>query len=113
MARFIQILLLVAMATQATSFAPASSTNLGNTRGTDVHQPKNVLFMAGFGGGGTKGKGGKKKATPIKLKPKLQWDRFEALKKDAPSVPVGTRLVDEENPEWLAVGKVKSKDGDL
>ena len=41
------------------------------------------------------------------MKPKQQWDRFAALKKET-SVLVAVRVVGEE--DWLEVGRVKSKD---
>lgn len=83
-----------------------------------------ALFMAGFGGGGNKSTKGnkknKKRGIPIKLKPKLQWDRYAALKTSA-KMMVGIRLTsddkedgkEDESSEWLSVGKVKSKDDEF
>ena len=106
MPRFIQLWLLVSLATQATSFTTPS--HLIRQEARAVNHP-NALFMAGFGGSA---KSDKAKKNPIKLKPKLQWDRYSALK-TAKRVKVGIRLVDEETSEWLSVGKVKSKEDGL
>lgn len=62
-----------------------------------------VRHMAGFGSDGPTSK----KKKELKLKPKQQWDRFAALKKET-SVLVAVRVVGEE--DWLEVGRVKSKD---
>ncbi|CAJ1934717.1 unnamed protein product [Cylindrotheca closterium] len=120
MEKISQLLLLVALATQATGFTQSNLVaNKPVLTSSSVpasnNNPKTALFMAGFGGGGAKSAKGKskKKDAPIKLKPKLQWDRYAALKKTAASVAVGIRLVGEESPEWLSVGKVKSKDDEL
>jgi hypothetical protein len=75
--------------------------------------------MAGFGGGGAKSKNDKEnkkqKDTPIKLKPKLQWDRYSALK-NADKAQVGIRLTNDDtgatSSDWLEVGRVKIKDND-
>jgi hypothetical protein len=75
--------------------------------------------MAGFGGGGAKSKNDKKnkkqKDTPIKLKPKLQWDRYSALK-NADKAQVGIRLTNDDagatSSDWLEVGRVKIKDNE-
>lgn len=48
----------------------------------------------------------------VKLKPKQQWDRYIALKKES-AVPVGVRVVaspsegEGDNANWLEVGAVK------
>jgi hypothetical protein len=66
--------------------------------------------MAGFGG-----EKNKKKDTPIKLKPKLQWDRYATLK-TADKVQVGIRLINDDaeatSSDWLEVGRVKIKDNE-
>ena len=62
-----------------------------------------VRRMAGFASDGPTSK----KKKELKLKPKQQWDRFAALKKET-SVLVAVRVVGEE--DWLEVGRVKSKD---
>jgi hypothetical protein len=75
--------------------------------------------MAGFGGVGAKSKNDKKnkqqKDTPIKLKPKLQWDRYSALK-NADKAQVGIRLTNDDagatSSDWLEVGRVKIKDNE-
>eukprot|EP00526_Cylindrotheca_closterium_P024106 CAMPEP_0113628170 /NCGR_PEP_ID=MMETSP0017_2-20120614/14596_1 /TAXON_ID=2856 /ORGANISM="Cylindrotheca closterium" /LENGTH=187 /DNA_ID=CAMNT_0000538465 /DNA_START=139 /DNA_END=702 /DNA_ORIENTATION=- /assembly_acc=CAM_ASM_000147 len=82
------------------------------TRNQQQPNKNNALFMAGFGGGAKSSAKGKNKKTPIKLKPKLQWDRYAALKTST-RVVVGIRLVGEESAEWLSVGKVKSKDNEF
>lgn len=69
------------------------------------------VCMAGFGSasGGKKGKNAKKTTTPLKLKPKSQWDRYcDVLKKSA-AISVGVRVVKgDERGDWLKVGRVKS-----
>mmetsp|Transcript_53717 Transcript_53717/g.160834 ORF Transcript_53717/g.160834 Transcript_53717/m.160834 type:complete len:188 (-) Transcript_53717:399-962(-) len=69
------------------------------------------VCMAGFGSasGGKKGKKAKKTTTPLKLKPKSQWDRYcDVLKKSA-AISVGVRVVKgDERGDWLKVGRVKS-----
>ena len=62
-----------------------------------------TLQAGGFGGGGG---ATKKSKQTIKLKPKAQWDRFNALKG-------ATRFrvaVSANGADWLEVGNVKSKD---
>ena len=68
-----------------------------------------VRHMAGFGAGDSnKGNNSSiKKKKELKLKPKQQWDRFIALKKET-SVLVAVRVVGEE--DWLEVGRIKCKD---
>jgi hypothetical protein len=66
--------------------------------------------MAGFGGDSKSSKKrNNKKAVPIKLKPKLQWDRYTALKGEKKFI-VGIRDSSDEASEWMEVGKIKSKD---
>jgi hypothetical protein len=64
-----------------------------------------VLWGGGFGDAAASAN--KKE---VKLKPKQQWDRFIALKKE-PAVPVGVRVVvsssESKNDDWLEVGAVK------
>jgi len=106
--------IIVALVTQATSGFTQS--NLGKAKLSRNTVNGDTLFMAGFGGEGAKAnKKNKKKDVPIKLKPKLQWDRYVALKTST-KMMVGLRLTgdgDEETSEWLSVGKVKSKDNDF
>lgn len=61
-----------------------------------------ILFAGGFGGAG------EKQTKDVKLKPKQQWDRYTALKKERP-VAVAVKVAD----EWLEVGSVKSKDSGM
>jgi len=62
---------------------------------------------------GKKAGGDKKKkksvSKEIKLKPKQQWDRYAEFKRE-PKIQVGVRIKDDD--EWLAVGRVKSKDSE-
>ena len=51
----------------------------------------------------------KKKNAETKLKPKQQWDRYAEFKRE-PKVQVAIRVKEDESDEWLAVGRVKSKD---
>ncbi|KAL3909616.1 MAG: hypothetical protein SGARI_002516 [Bacillariaceae sp.] len=73
------------------------------------------LFAGGFGGGGKSGGDKKKKSSgasdnkEAKLKPKQQWDRYSAFKKE-PKIRVGVRSKEDESDEWLEVGRVRSKD---
>ena len=85
-----------------------------------------MLRMAGFGGGGgggatSKKKGGgknrpkKNKTPPVTAgyKPKQQWDRYSDLKRET-KIRVAVRILDddgdEENNDWLEVGRIKSKE---
>lgn len=69
------------------------------------------LMMAGFGGGtGSSSNRSKKNTQEVKLKPKQQWDRFTALKKET-RYPVAIRKTgDNDASSWLEVGAVRSKD---
>lgn len=60
------------------------------------------LQMAGFGASD----GDKKKKDKV-LKPKRQWNQYNAMK-GSKSIPVAVRVVD--SADWLEVGAVKSKD---
>eukprot|EP00985_Skeletonema_marinoi_P009200 scaffold4254_cov136-Skeletonema_marinoi.AAC.4 len=67
--------------------------------------------MAGFGGGGGGGSKKNKKVKPLpKLKAKTQWDRYADLKQ-CKKVIVGVKIVgdEEEDADWLEVGKVRSE----
>ena len=81
------------------------------------HRPSpHLLHMAGFGDAAASSE-----SKEVKLKPKQQWDRYTALKKE-PSVVVGVKVVtptsttttttatenNNENDHWLVVGAVKS-----
>ena len=89
-----------------------------------------VLKMAGFGGGGGSSGGGKKTKSKKKTgggknrpkkgknpttvtagyKPKQQWDRYSDLKREE-KVRVAVKIVgDNDNNEWLEVGRIKTKD---
>ena len=74
----------------------------------------------GFGGEGESkskkksGFGGKvkneMKDNDSKLKPMQQWNRYKDLKGE-PKIRVGVRIIgDDENKDWLEVGRVKSKE---
>jgi len=69
-------------------------------------------MAGGFGGGGGMGASSKKKKAAkkeTKLKPKAQWDRYAALKKDS-AVRVGVKIVgSSSDDDWLDVGRIKSK----
>ena len=76
------------------------------------HHPQQhpqILHMAGFGDAASSANESKE----VKLKPKQQWDRYTALKKEA-SVVVGVKIVTSTaerngpNEDWLVVGAVKS-----
>jgi hypothetical protein len=70
------------------------------------------LFAGGFGGGGGKSIGEDKKKKPSKdgkLKPKQQWDRYQAFKLET-KIRVAVRCKEDESDEWLEVGRVKTKD---
>ena len=94
---------------------PATPGGVGSgTTATTTTTSTSELFMAGFGGGGGGSSKSKKKksnkSTPIKLKPKLQWDRYQSFKKEN-KVRVGIRDKDAgDSAEWLEVGRVKSKE---
>ena len=74
----------------------------------------------GFGGEGESkskkksGFGGKvkneMKDNDSKLKPMQQWNRYKDLKGE-PKIRVGVRIIgDDENKDWLEVGRIKSKE---
>jgi hypothetical protein len=77
------------------------------------------LFGGGFGGktsstttsaSGSGGKGEdkkKKKEGMVKLKPKQQWDRYLSFKNE-PKIRVAVRVVEDDNDEWLEVGRVRT-----
>ena len=76
------------------------------------HHPQQhpqILHMAGFGDAASSANESKE----VKLKPKQQWDRYTALKKEV-SVVVGVKIVPSTaerngpNEDWLVVGAVKS-----
>jgi hypothetical protein len=73
---------------------------------------------SGFGGGGESKKksgfGGKNKNenkdNDGKLKPMQQWNRYKDLKSE-PKILVGVRIIgDDDNKDWLEVGRIKSKE---
>jgi hypothetical protein len=70
-----------------------------------THQRSSVLWGGGFGDAAASAN--KKE---VKLKPKQQWDRYIALKKE-PSIPVGVRVVasssEADDANWLEVGAIK------
>ena len=100
--------ILVAVSLSSGDAFQASVPTLGS-RAASTTSPT-VLFGGGFGGGG----GGKKKKSdkggPSKLKPKQQWDRYSDMKTES-KIPVGIRIKDEPDEEWLEVGRVRSKEG--
>jgi hypothetical protein len=64
------------------------------------------LQLAAGGFGGSDSATAKKE---IKLKPKQQWDRYIALKKETP-IKVGVKVVSTEaDSNWLEVGSVRSQ----
>jgi hypothetical protein len=72
------------------------------------------LFLAGGFGGSAGGDKKKKAATNTKLKPKQQWDRYLALKKES-KIRVAVRCVVDDSSsdvteEWLEVGRVRTQD---
>jgi hypothetical protein len=85
-------------------------------------QPLPRLFLAGFGSSGTSSTSSSKEK---KLKPKQQWDRYNALRQEN-KFRVAVRVANIESNaatneetstaeqsgvgEWLEVGRVKSKD---
>mmetsp|Transcript_24621 Transcript_24621/g.38225 ORF Transcript_24621/g.38225 Transcript_24621/m.38225 type:complete len:233 (+) Transcript_24621:46-744(+) len=90
--------------THVTTSSSSSASTFGQTITTQ-------LSMAGFGGGGGGGSKKNKKAvkTLPKLKAKTQWDRYADLKQ-CKKVIVGVKIVgdEEEDADWLEVGKVRS-----
>merc|ERR1712127_268307 len=77
-------------------------------------------FMAGFGstsstGGNKKSKKNKSSSAPIKLKPKLQWDRYLSFK-DSSIITVAVQKIDTNDAvvgEWINVGYVKSLNNEV
>lgn len=64
-----------------------------------------LAAATGGGGFGSNSSAGKE----IKLKPKQQWDRYTALKKES-AFKVGVRIVDDSSVvnDWLDVGSIKA-----
>ena len=88
-------LLTLTFLTTTTSFLVPNTQNAKLTK----------TFMAGFGSSSTTNKKSKKnKSTPIKLKPKLQWDRYLALKECS----IITAAVQKDDGDWIDVGYIKS-----
>jgi len=83
---------------------PSITNNHHNIRSSSIRSVATALY-AGFGGGG----GAAKDKKEIKLKPKQQWDRYTALKKET-SYKVAVKPGDGD--EWLEVGAVKSQGSD-
>ena len=116
----ISTMLLAVSSWTATGFSPLSISSNNNQRSAFL-SPSNMpssystattssLYAGGFGGGG----GAKKKKASdtkkdLKLKPKQQWDRYTDLKRE-PKVRVAVRIIEEDNNEWLEVGRIKSKE---
>lgn len=72
---------------------------------TGVRRPSITVINAGFGGGGA----AKQKKKDVKLRPKQQWDRYTALKKES-AYKVAVKPADSDG--WLVVGAVKSQGSD-
>ena len=74
--------------------------------------------MAGFGApsGNKKSKKKSSSATPIKLKPKLQWDRYLAMK-ESTIITVAVQKInndgDTTDDGWTDVGYVRSLNDEL
>lgn len=102
------------------SFAPAlPSASVAINRGPDAApsgaRAPTALSMAGFGGGGSSKKQGKKGGASgpkvPKLKAKAQWDRYADLKQ-CKKVTVGVRIKSDDDSsanEWMEVGRVRSE----
>eukprot|EP00587_Corethron_hystrix_P010227 CAMPEP_0113311250 /NCGR_PEP_ID=MMETSP0010_2-20120614/8558_1 /TAXON_ID=216773 ORGANISM="Corethron hystrix, Strain 308" /NCGR_SAMPLE_ID=MMETSP0010_2 /ASSEMBLY_ACC=CAM_ASM_000155 /LENGTH=230 /DNA_ID=CAMNT_0000166843 /DNA_START=77 /DNA_END=766 /DNA_ORIENTATION=+ /assembly_acc=CAM_ASM_000155 len=104
----------------ASGFSPIPTTTFGIRYSSSYSNDKEIesssssSLYAGFGGGGSSlSKKNKNKATDGKkgspLKPKQQWNRYIKMEKEA-EITVGVKLVDEDNDEWLAVGKIRSRE---
>jgi hypothetical protein len=114
MIRISTMLLAVSFCWTATGFSPVSiSSNNNQLRASPSKIPSSSSssssssrLYAGFGGGGAKKKNVKK---DLKLKPKQQWDRYTDLKRE-PKIRVSVRIIEEDNKEWLEVGRIKSKE---
>jgi hypothetical protein len=108
------LFLAVSFCWTATGFSPVSiSSNNNQLRASPSKIPSSSSssssssrLYAGFGGGGAKKKNVKK---DLKLKPKQQWDRYTDLKRE-PKIRVSVRIIEEDNKEWLEVGRIKSKE---
>ena len=112
----------------ATGFTPLSISNNNQPLSSSLpssSSPLSRLYAqglkksTGFGGEGESkskkksGFGGKvkneMKDNDSKLKPMQQWNRYKDLKGE-PKIRVGVRIIgDDENKDWLEVGRVKSK----
>lgn len=106
-----KVLLVALLISSSNGFLQGSPSTSASSR---IRQSTQVtkLPMAGFGGGANASS--KKKKTPLKLKPKLQWDRYVSLK-HSDKVQVGIRLISEsaDTPsEWLEVGRIKTKENE-
>jgi hypothetical protein len=116
----ISTMLLVVSSWTATGFSPLSISSNNNQRSAFL-SPSNIpssyssattssLYAGGFGGGGgTKKNNTSSSKKDLKLKPKQQWDRYTDLKRE-PKVRVAVRIIEEDNNEWLEVGRIKSKE---
>jgi hypothetical protein len=99
------------LSTSASAFAPMKTPFLAN------QLTSSPLHMAGFGEGRgsaqiKKANLNKKKppASTLKLKPKIQWDRFCSLKRGT-GVRVAVRVANDGSDagEWYEIGSVKSE----
>jgi hypothetical protein len=113
----------------ATGFSPLSISNnnqpsLSSSSSSSTSSSSSRLYAqglkksSGFGGGGESKKksgfGGKNKNeikdNDSKLKPMQQWNRYKDLKGE-PKIRVGVRIIgDDDNKDWLEVGRIKSKE---
>ncbi len=96
-----------------TSFVVPATPSSSSVTTHHVVGSQTQLFMAGFGGGGGGGgmgssKKDKNKVTLPKLKAKTQWDRYSDLKQ-CKKVRVGVKLANEEDGDWMEVGRVRSE----
>lgn len=91
-----------ALVAEAWIFPPPNAVRSALPR-ISITQPKATpLFAGGFGGSDSAAN------KEVKLKPKQQWDRYNALKKES-SVKVAVKVGD----DWLEVGLVKSQGGSM
>jgi hypothetical protein len=96
------------LCTSVSSFlAPIGRTPFLSTAAHERHT--SLLPMAGFGGGASSKKDGKK-GTVKALKPKSQWDKFKSFKKES-RIKAAARAVDSDSVagEWYEVGEIKSE----
>ena len=117
----------------ATGFTPLSISNNNQPLSSSLPLPSSssssllsrlyaqgLKKSTGFGGEGESkskkksGFGGKVKNeikdNDSKLKPMQQWNRYKDLKGE-PKIRVGVRIIgDDENKDWLEVGRIKSKE---